>query len=240
MANIGGPTESKRRLLMSTTQSILLYGAEIWSDAVSQECRRKLLGKVQRTAALRVSSAYRTVSEQAILVISGSIPIDILAEERKKIWILKNNSQNVSTDTVREETLQKWQSRWETSETGRWTANIITNVKVWMERKHGETNYYLTQMLSGHGYFQKYLHKMGKTGSPICIYDDKCIDDAEHTFFECERWKEERLILQQNVGAVTVANIVDIMLRNPENWKHILMYVERVLRIKKTGFGCIS
>ena len=28
MANIGGPTESKRRLLMSTTQSILLYGAD--------------------------------------------------------------------------------------------------------------------------------------------------------------------------------------------------------------------
>lgn len=233
MANIGGPTECKRRLLMSTTESILLYGAEIWGDAVSQECRRKLLGKVQRTAALRVSSAYRTVSEQAILVISRSIPIDLLAEERKKSWVLKNSTENVAPDIVREETLQKWQSRWNTSATGRWTAKLIPNVKMWINRKHGETNYYLTQMLSGHGYFQKYLHKMGKTGSPTCIYEDKCIDDAEHTFFDCERWKEERLILQQNTGTVTLANIVDIMLSNEENWKHVSVYVECVLRIKK-------
>ena len=103
MANIGGPTESKRRLLMSTTQSILLYGAEIWGDAVRQECRRKLLAKVQRTAALRVSSAYRTVSEQAILVISSTIPIDLLIEERKTIWVLKNSTQNVIPDTIRED-----------------------------------------------------------------------------------------------------------------------------------------
>ena len=92
-------------------------------------------------------------------------------------------------DTIREDILHKWQSRWETSEKGRWTAKIIPNIKIWTERKHGETNYYLTQMLSGHGYFQKYLHKMGKTGSPSCIYDDNCLDDAEHTFFECERWR---------------------------------------------------
>ena len=82
MANIGGPAESKRRLL--TTQSILLYGAEILAKSLEQELRRKVLAKVQRTAALRLSSAYRTVSEQAILVISSSIPIDLLAEERRK------------------------------------------------------------------------------------------------------------------------------------------------------------
>ena len=52
---------------------------------------------MQRTVARRISSAYRTVSEQAILVISFSIPIDILAEERRKPWAYKNLNHAVDT-----------------------------------------------------------------------------------------------------------------------------------------------
>ncbi|MGQ7310013.1 hypothetical protein ACTGYF_10915, partial [Streptococcus suis] len=36
MANVGGPTQSKRKLLMSVTESVMLYGSEIWSDALKQ------------------------------------------------------------------------------------------------------------------------------------------------------------------------------------------------------------
>lgn len=34
MANVRGPRASKRWLLMRTTESILLYGAEIWAEAM--------------------------------------------------------------------------------------------------------------------------------------------------------------------------------------------------------------
>ena len=34
MANTSGPKPSKRRLLMSVTHSILLYGAEIWAHVL--------------------------------------------------------------------------------------------------------------------------------------------------------------------------------------------------------------
>ena len=37
MANIGGPSASKRCLLMTVTHSVLLYGAEIWGDALELE-----------------------------------------------------------------------------------------------------------------------------------------------------------------------------------------------------------
>ena len=78
---------------MSTTRFFLLYGAEIWADSLDREYRKKMLGKIQRTAALRISSAYRTVSEEAVLVISGTIPIDLLAKERKKLWIMTKNEE---------------------------------------------------------------------------------------------------------------------------------------------------
>ena len=54
----------------------------------------------------------------------------------------------------REDNFQKWQERR--------TALLIPNLWNGVERKYSDTNFYLTQMLSGHDYFQKYLHKMAK------------------------------------------------------------------------------
>ena len=34
MSNLNGPKSSKRKLIMSVTHSILLYGAEIWGEAL--------------------------------------------------------------------------------------------------------------------------------------------------------------------------------------------------------------
>lgn len=236
MANIGGPTQSKRKLIMTTTQSILLYGCEIWADALQVEYRRKKLAAIQRTAALRVASAYRTVSEPAVLVISGSIPIDLLAGERKALWLERKQTGRISgqiAKAARARTVQKWQDRWIRESRGRWTAKLITDLNGWLNREHGEVNYYLTQILSGHGYFSEYLHKMGKVNTPICIYGDNSIDDAEHTLFECERWSQERNAVQHNVGEITPDNIVEIMMQRESNWKHVALYIEKVLRKKK-------
>ena len=66
---------------MTVMNSILLYGSEVWRDVPDSESKRKILAALQRTAALRVSSAYRTVSGAAVLVIVVEIPIDLLAFE---------------------------------------------------------------------------------------------------------------------------------------------------------------
>ena len=51
------------------------------ADALRFEKYRKRIAAVQRRDALRIVSPYRTVSEPAILVISGVIPIDLLDKE---------------------------------------------------------------------------------------------------------------------------------------------------------------
>ena len=45
--------------------------SEIGGDELDIESKRKILTAVQRTAALRVASTYRTVSGAAVLVIVG-------------------------------------------------------------------------------------------------------------------------------------------------------------------------
>ncbi|XP_033226062.1 uncharacterized protein LOC117178738 [Belonocnema kinseyi] len=113
MANIIGPKPSKRRLLMSVTQSILLYRSEIWADALKQKKYRKTMAAVQHRGVLKIACSYRTVSESAALVIAGVIPIDLLALERKKIF---EKSPEVGKENTRLEariaTEECWQRRW--------------------------------------------------------------------------------------------------------------------------------
>ena len=90
-------------------------------------------------------------------------------------------------------------------------------------------------MLTGHGYFRKYLHRMGKTVSPYdCLYKEgKVIDDAEHTVFVCTCRQSYRSVLTSIIRTNTAANIVAFMIVSRKNWASVANYLERILRLKK-------
>ena len=71
---------------MSVVNSVLVYGSEIWAEAAQVKKYRHKINAVQRQAALRIPSAYRTVSLAAIQVVAGVIFIDLLELERKFIY----------------------------------------------------------------------------------------------------------------------------------------------------------
>ena len=85
MPNVEGPREAKRRVLASVFHSKLLYAAPVWATAVTNYSLGKILASAQRSVALRIASAYRTVSTSAILDLASVPPIDLLALERKEI-----------------------------------------------------------------------------------------------------------------------------------------------------------
>ncbi|XP_015125240.1 uncharacterized protein LOC107047029 [Diachasma alloeum] len=89
MPKIGGPKQRRRTLLSSVVTSLLTYGISIWADALQLQDSRRKITLVYRLSALRVASAYSTVSEDAVCVISGMLPTEVLAEER---WSLKQRS----------------------------------------------------------------------------------------------------------------------------------------------------
>ncbi|KAG8234968.1 hypothetical protein J437_LFUL013325, partial [Ladona fulva] len=76
----------------------LLYGAEIWASALNTAKYRKRITVVQRRGALRVACSNRTVSEAAMLVVAGKIPIDLLAKERKRIFDTRPRRRGRDTD----------------------------------------------------------------------------------------------------------------------------------------------
>ena len=64
----------------------MLYGAEIWTDALKKERYRKRMAAVQVRGSMRTAPSYCTVSEPGALVIAGVIPIEILAREKKETF----------------------------------------------------------------------------------------------------------------------------------------------------------
>ncbi|KAH8295566.1 hypothetical protein KR054_009055 [Drosophila jambulina] len=60
----------------------MLYAAPIWSHAMATPAYSHGLHAAHRLAALRICCAFKSVSDQAALVIAGTPPLDLLAEER--------------------------------------------------------------------------------------------------------------------------------------------------------------
>jgi len=82
LPNISAVRPTKRKLLSNVAHSIILYGSPIWDEDM---CATgwSALQKVQRRICLRVSSAYCTTSTDALGVITGIAPLDLLTKERK-------------------------------------------------------------------------------------------------------------------------------------------------------------
>ena len=74
---------------------------------------------------------------------------------------------------------------------------------------------------------------MEKMTRPNCIYGDVSIDDAEDTFFHCERCVLERRNLEIKVGVVTIENFCNVILSSEENWNNLASYAEVLLKTKK-------
>ena len=130
MPNIGGPREAKRRLVASVVHSKLLSAAAVWANALQNHAIQKKLFSAQRSAALRIVSAYRTVSTSAVLVLASVPPIDLLAEERqetfqprKKLTCTDLQEIACAKEAIRKDgrhrLVEKWQMRWHGEQTGR-------------------------------------------------------------------------------------------------------------------------
>ncbi|XP_033228889.1 uncharacterized protein LOC117180500 [Belonocnema kinseyi] len=120
------------------------------------------LVRVQRIMAIRVCSAYRTISAEAVRVIAGIPPIYLLARERAETYEGKEKQE------ARKDLMVMWQEEMSAGRHGGWTYELLPLIEVWLNRPYGEVDYYLTQALSGHGCFRKYLFDRNRAPNDKC------------------------------------------------------------------------
>lgn len=225
-----GPSFAKRKLMYRVVESTILYAAPVWREAGHVKSYMNRLQRVQRNMLLRITSAYRTASTAALQVVAGMVPIGLMLEERTITFGLGKEQQVEQ----REITIGKWNERWGEETTGSWTRKLIPNLTIWVtKKKSSNVDFHLTQVLTGHGCFNAYLHRFKKRDSPACRY---CImeDTAEHTLFECVRWQQMRDELNSRIGEeFTTESMVKVMLRSEIDWSVVKRYVGNIMRRKE-------
>jgi len=100
-------------------------------------------------------------------------------------------------------------------------------------------DFYLTQVMTGHGAFNAYLFRLRLAESPEC---SNCVtqgrdDDAWHTLFECPAFtqqSEEAMTALQEMGEqpLTPDTMVPTLLRSEAGWDRIAAFVASVMRSK--------
>ncbi|KAL4134845.1 hypothetical protein QTP88_006546 [Uroleucon formosanum] len=189
MPNLGGPSQSKRTLLMSVVNSRLLYACPTWAErACKYAICRNLMIRAQRIAALRVTRAYRTVSVEAALFLAGNPPGDLLALERKRVRSkLDDPDRADSKDEIRRAERDILLAAW----SNRWSRGALT----------------------GHGCFRYYLHRMKRAPDAACLYCQHPEDTAEHMIFDCAHWDPLRLPVKMFVGNrnITPGDVQDLL-----------------------------
>ena len=92
-------------------------------------------------------------------------------------------------------------------------------------------DHYLNQLLSGHGCYLAYQKRFGITESDLCPECPSAVEDAEHVFFACPRFREGRGELQELLREnLTPDNIIGLMLSSKDNWNVVADYAARVIK----------
>lgn len=217
MGNSSAVKSSKRRLLASVVTSVLRYGAPAWGAALDAKTNLQKVTSVYRLLCLRVCSAYRTASAEAACVLASMVPIGLLVREDMRCYELRRVEGHRASARIA--TMAEWQRSWDDSTKGRWTYRMIPNLARWVNRTHGEINFYLTQVLSGHGCFRQYLHRFGHATSPNCPNCTGTVETVEHVVFDCPRFQTSREILLLGCGMDTTPdNLIDRMCLSEEAW----------------------
>lgn len=227
MPNTGGAKATRRKLLATVPQSIMLYGAPVWANHMGRK-GWIMLDRSNRKIGLRVLAAYRTVSKPAVEVLSGMPPPDLMAEYRRGTRIAEEK------EGAEDRMMQEWQSRWDQADTGKWTHRLIPDIRTWSRRRHGMMDYHLTQAFTGHGCFSSYLHRFGKLESSTCVFCGNRNDDAEHTLFECAAFHAQRRNLEMTTGSqLAPGNMVNNILNSKANWEATSTYITTILKHKE-------
>ncbi|XP_015189306.1 PREDICTED: uncharacterized protein LOC107073258 [Polistes dominula] len=134
---------------------------------------------------------------------------------------------------------------WREEELGLLDSPVATGVRVrealagrlveWVERPHSiESTFRTTQLMTGHGCFSAYVHRIGKRESTQCFHCEAPCDDVEHTLLDCPAWVDARDNLAAAIGAgrPTLPEIIRASLDTPGGWSAFQSFAERVIKTK--------
>ncbi|XP_066902373.1 uncharacterized protein, partial [Halyomorpha halys] len=110
-------------------------------------------------------------------------------------------------------------------------SQVNPDVATWYDRQHGEVDFYINQMLTGHRCFRAYQYRIKLDNTEECPGCQTVEETAEHVFFTCIRFAAERNELERVCGGrITPENVVSYMLRSDLHWNAVKRFTTVVLK----------
>lgn len=196
---------------------VATYAAAAWADRLNNSHHIRHLHKAQRNALIRITKAYRTISYNAVTVIAGAIPIELLLREREAIYKAKNNIDFKLGDLhyttrhtapspddlleikqeIRIQTEKSWQTTWDSTRDGRITYEFFPSITNRLNANWIHPNHYSTQILSGHGHIKNKLKALKISETDTCICGQP--DSVHHIIFSCPLHDQHRQSLKKEI-----------------------------------------
>lgn len=134
------------------------------------------------------------------------------------------------------ETRRQWRGRLERENaSGRMTREAITpHLDAWLDRDWGTMDFSMTQMLTGHGCFGRFLWTMQRSGTPECLDCGEGFPDVSgHALFECAAWMPLRIEFRKAFGRErNLRDIIGTVTADKDKWRIFAQYVETIIRRK--------
>jgi len=109
---------------------------------------------------------------------------------------------------------------------------IVPQMDAWLAHDSGSMSFHITQLMTGHGCFNRFLWRIGKRDSAACDFCDVGEDDATHTLKFCSMWNMQRERLREKLGLnadFSLGEIVDPIIVGKEAWTAFSAFAEDVM-----------
>lgn len=123
----------------------------------------------------------------------------------------------------------------EKANTGRgFSLEILSCMENWISREFGEQMYQATQLITGHGCFRGYTHRIGKTENGWCKHCEGILDDNIHVIFDCPQWREDWKILMETLGenVDSLGALLRGMATSESKWTAVLIFANKIMTKK--------
>lgn len=246
LPNTYGPGHMTRKLYANVVTSMAMYGAPIWYRFIRKE-EISILKKIQRPIAIRLARAYRTSPNDLLLALTGMLPLHLTARTYDAIYQRNKKARREGLE-ISNNIVSKWRhqehiksmSYWRTElETSKERSKPILNAILkhwdkWIPDGPANLTYRVTQLMTGHGCFANYLHKIGATNTDTCMECNSLPDGPEHVLFECPALEEQRKDLASIIGSnFTYETIVSALSGAREQCSAVKNFCEQAMTTKE-------
>lgn len=130
---------------------------------------------------------------------------------------------------IREETVAKWQDRYNSSTTGSVTRTFLPHVdKAYRTVRGTRLTPLQIQILTGHGGFGEYLHRFKLRSNPGCECDPNISESVWHIILDCPRFSLARHDLECEIQMELAKDKLPDLLDGVATRTRLLEYLERI------------